>query len=224
MVNTVVTNYLEKQLNQVLHTNANDLKKSGNHFLYPVMPLTAIHLYSNKSYEYEVNGNITYVFIFSAIAIFILLIACVNFMNLSTARSANRAKEVGIRKVVGSLRSSLITQFLTESVLVSFYFPAFCHFGCVVADASVQPACRETNEYPHTFFFLVLLPVMVALIIVVGIVAGSYPAFFLSSFQPVQVLKGSVARGFKKRLAKKFPGCFPVFYFHYTDHRHHCYI
>ncbi len=84
------------------------------------MPLTDIHLYSNKSYEFEANGNITYVYIFFIIAIFILLIACVNFMNLSTARSANRAKEVGIRKVAGSLRSHLITQFLTESVLTSF--------------------------------------------------------------------------------------------------------
>src|SRR6185295_17184679 len=93
-VNATINNYLAKQLEQVLHTSANDMNKGGNHFLYPVMPLTDIHLYSNKSYEFEANGNITYVYIFSVIAIFILLIACVNFMNLSTARSANRAKEV----------------------------------------------------------------------------------------------------------------------------------
>src|ERR1700722_963589 len=119
-VDAVINNYLVKQLDQVLHMNAKDLKNSSNHFIYPVMPLTDIHLHSNKSYEFEANGNITYVYIFSIIAIFILLIACVNFMNLSTARSANRAKEVGIRKVAGSLRSNLITQFLTESVLLSF--------------------------------------------------------------------------------------------------------
>ena len=120
-VDATINNYLAKQLEQLLHVNANDMKKSGNHFIYPVMPLTDIHLHSNKSYEFEANGNITYVYIFSIIAIFILLIACVNFMNLSTARSANRAKEVGIRKVAGSLRSNLITQFLTESVLTSFF-------------------------------------------------------------------------------------------------------
>jgi putative ABC transport system permease protein len=82
--------------------------------------LTAIHLHSNKTAELEANGNIQSVYIFGAIAAFILLIACVNSMNLSTARSANRAKEVGIRKVMGSLRSSLISQFTLESVLISF--------------------------------------------------------------------------------------------------------
>src|SRR6185436_12688846 len=108
-VNATINNYLAKQLEQVLHTSASEMSKGGNHFIYPVMPLTDIHLRSNKSYEFEANGNIAYVYIFSVIAAFILLIACVNFMNLSTARSANRAKEVGIRKVAGSLRSNLIT-------------------------------------------------------------------------------------------------------------------
>ncbi|HMC86495.1 MAG TPA: ABC transporter permease, partial [Chitinophagaceae bacterium] len=119
-VDGVINNYLLKQLDQQLHLSAKDLKNSTNHFIYPVMPLINIHLHSNKSYEFEVNGNIVYVYIFSIIALFILLIACVNFMNLSTARSSNRAKEVGIRKVAGSTRSALIIQFLTESVLTSF--------------------------------------------------------------------------------------------------------
>ena len=96
-----------------------DLKKQGGHFRYQLMPLTDIHLHSDKSAELEPNGNINYVYIFSFIAILILVIACVNFMNLSTARSANRAKEVGIRKVAGSTKTSLIFQFLTESVLLS---------------------------------------------------------------------------------------------------------
>src|SRR6202012_1420739 len=96
-----------------------DMKKQGNYFSYHLMPLLDIHLHSNKSYEFEANGNINYVTIFSFIAVLILLIACVNFMNLSTARSANRAKEVGIRKVAGSTKGYLIAQFLTESVLLS---------------------------------------------------------------------------------------------------------
>lgn len=110
-VNATVNNYLGKDLESQLHASIKDLTSKGNHFIYHVMPLTDIHLHSDKSYEIEANGNVTYVYIFSIIALFILLIACVNFMNLSTARSANRAKEVGIRKVVGSTRSNLITQF-----------------------------------------------------------------------------------------------------------------
>ncbi len=176
--------------------NAKDLKKTNNHFIYPVMPLTDIHLNSNKSYEFEANGNITYVYIFSIIAIFILLIACVNFMNLSTARSANRAKEVGIRKVAGSLRSHLITQFLTESVLTSFFSLVLAvGIAALLLPLFNQLAGKQMHVW--TLFSTWLLPLLVALIIVVGCLAGSYPAFYLSAFQPVQVLKGSIAKGFK---------------------------
>ena len=132
-------------------------EKRRNHFIYPVMPLTDIHLHSDKSYEIEANGNITYVYIFSVIAIFILLIACVNFMNLSTARSANRAKEVGIRKVAGSLRSHLITQFLTESVLLSF-FSLLMALGYQHCCSFVQPACRK-KMHVGTLFSTWLFPV-----------------------------------------------------------------
>ncbi|HXB28280.1 MAG TPA: ABC transporter permease [Puia sp.] len=195
-VDATINNYLVKQLDQVLHMNANELKHSSNHFIYPVMPLTDIHLRSNKSYEFEANGNIIYVYIFSIIAIFILLIACVNFMNLSTARSANRAKEVGIRKVAGSLRSNLITQFLTESVLTSFFSLVIAiGIAALLLPLFNQLAGKQMSVW--TLFSTWLLPVLVALIIVVGCIAGSYPAFYLSSFQPVQVLKGSIAKGFK---------------------------
>ncbi len=195
-VDATINNYLLKQLDQFLHMNANDLKNSGNHFIYPVMPLTDIHLHSNKSYEFEANGNITYVYIFSIIAIFILLIACVNFMNLSTARSANRAKEVGIRKVAGSSRSSLVTQFLTESVLTSFLSLLLAiGIAALLLPLFNQLAGKQMNVW--TLFSTWLLPVLIALIVVVGCIAGSYPAFYLSSFQPVQVLKGSIAKGFK---------------------------
>jgi putative ABC transport system permease protein len=161
-----------------------------------VMPLTDIHLHSNKSYEFEANGNVAYVYIFSVIAIFILLIACVNFMNLSTARSANRAKEVGIRKVAGSLRSNLIIQFLTESVLMSFLSLVLAlGIAALLLPLFNQLAGKQMSVL--TLFSTWLLPVLIALIIVVGCIAGSYPAFYLSSFQPVQVLKGSIAKGFK---------------------------
>ncbi len=195
-VNATINNYLAKDLMSQLNSSLTDLEKKGNHFIYHLMPLTDIHLHSDKSYEIEANGNVTYVYIFSIIAIFILLIACVNFMNLSTAHSANRAKEVGIRKVAGSLRSHLVTQFLTESVLLSF-------FSLVIAILLAAILIPLFNELAgkamqlSKLFSTWLLPVMIVLVFVVGIIAGSYPAFYLSSFQPIQVLKGKIAKGFK---------------------------
>jgi putative ABC transport system permease protein len=196
IVDATIGNYLVKELEQVVHTSAKDMHAQGSHFLYHLMPLTDIHLHSDKSYELEVNGNITYVYIFSVIAVFILLIACVNFMNLSTARSANRAKEVGIRKVAGSVRSDLITQFLTESVMLSF-------FSLMLAVLLAAVLLHWFNQLSgkqmqvSTLFSTWLMPVMLALVLIVGLIAGSYPAFYLSSFQPVQVLKGAIAKGFK---------------------------
>jgi putative ABC transport system permease protein len=195
-VDEVVSKYVYKELETLFHASANDLQQQGNYFRFHLMPLTDIHLHSDKSYEFEVNGNINYVYIFSVIAIFILLIACVNFMNLSTARSANRAKEVGIRKVAGSLRTHLITQFLTESVLLSF----FSLLLAILLSACLLPLFNELagkEMHVSTLFSTWLFPVMIALVFVVGCVAGSYPAFYLSSFQPIQVLKGTIAKGFK---------------------------
>ena len=195
-VDATVNNYLGKELQTQLHMSLSDLRNKGNHFIYHLMPFTDIHLHSDKLYELEANGDIIYVYIFSAIALLILLIACVNFMNLSTARSANRAKEVGIRKVAGSLRSHLITQFLTESVLISF----LALFLAVLIAALLLPLFNQLAHkamYVSTLFSTWLFPVMISLVFVVGCVAGSYPAFYLSSFQPIDVLKGKIAKGFK---------------------------
>ena len=195
-VDAVVNKYLMKELEQIVHASAKDMEKQGSHFLYHLMPLTDIHLHSDKSYEFEVNGNINYVYIFSVIALFILLIACVNFMNLSTARSANRAKEVGIRKVAGSLKSNLIIQFLAESVLVSFISLLLALLiAALLLPLFNQLAGKEMKA--ATLYSSWLLPELVGLVFVVGCIAGSYPAFYLSSFQPVQVLKGRIAKGFK---------------------------
>jgi len=195
-VDATINNYLSKELQEQLHSSLKDLENKGNHFIYHATPATDIHLHSDKSYEMEANGNVTYVYIFSIIAIFILLIACVNFMNLSTARSANRAKEVGIRKVAGSLRSHLITQFLTESVLISFFSLILAILiSLLLLPLFNQLAGKEMSV--GTLFSTWLFPVMLALVLVVGCVAGSYPAFYLSSFQPIEVLKGKIAKGFK---------------------------
>jgi putative ABC transport system permease protein len=195
-VDATINNYLGKELESALHASLKDLGNKGNHFIYHATPLTDIHLHSNKSYEIEANGDITYVYIFSVIAIFILLIACVNFMNLSTARSANRAKEVGIRKVAGSLRTHLITQFLTETVLLSF----FSLLLAILIAALLLPLFNQlaVKDMSVTKLFSTwLFPVMIGLVFVVGFLAGSYPAFYLSSFQPIDVLKGKIAKGFK---------------------------
>ena len=157
-VDATINNYLGKELETQLHASLKDLTSKGSHFIYHATPLTDIHLHSDKSYEMEANGDITYVYIFSVIAIFILLIACVNFMNLSTARSANRAKEVGIRKVAGSLRSHLITQFLTESVLLSFFSLLLAILiAALLLPLFNQLAAKEmsvAHYFPHGFFLL----------------------------------------------------------------------
>jgi putative ABC transport system permease protein len=195
-VDVTINNYLAKELEAFTHSSIGNLEKAGNHFHYPVTALTDIHLRSSRSYELEANGDLSYVYIFSIVAIFILLIACVNFMNLSTARSAGRAKEVGIRKVAGSIRSHLIIQFLTESVLVSFLSLLFA----ILLAAALLPLFNQLagkTMHVSTLFSTWLFPVMIALVFVVGCVAGSYPAFYLSSFEPIHVLKGKIAAGFK---------------------------
>jgi putative ABC transport system permease protein len=200
-VDATINNYLGKELQQQLHATLTDLKNKGNHFIYHATPVTDIHLHSDKSYEMEANGDITSVYIFSVIAVFILLIACVNFMNLSTARSANRAKEVGIRKVAGSLRSNLIAQFLTESVLLSFFSLVLAILlAFLLLPLFNQLAGKDMSV--GTLFSTWLFPVMLGLVLIVGCVAGSYPAFYLSSFQPIEVLKGKIAKGFKGSLLR----------------------
>ena len=195
-VNTTINTYLAKDLEVQLQASLKDLTNKGNHFIYHVIPLTKIHLHSNKSDEIEANGNINYVYIFSVIAVFILLIACVNFINLSTARSANRAKEVGVRKVAGSSRTDLIIQFLTESILTSFLAMLLAILVAVALLPLFNQLAGKEMQLT-TLFSSWLLPIIIVLTLFVGFLAGSYPAFYLSSFQPVKVLKGKMAQGFK---------------------------
>ncbi len=174
-----------------------EFESTGNYIRYSLMPMTDIHLKSDKFPELAVNGSEQNVFIFSAVAFFILLIACINFMNLSTARSANRAKEVGIRKVLGTERSTLIRQFLTESTLVAFISLLFA----LLITLLILPFFNDLSGKSLTIkslFQAGFLPVLITIPLVVGFLAGSYPAFYLSSFQPITVLKGKLAGGFKK--------------------------
>ncbi|MGH7496408.1 MAG: ABC transporter permease [bacterium] len=156
--------------------------------------MTAIHLHSDLENEIAPTSNIAYVYIFSAIAAFILAIAAINFMNLATARSANRAREVGLRKVVGAEKTQLIRQFLGESL---FYAGLALFFALVLVEiflplfnslSGKQLDLRYSGNWTIVFG-------MLALTFVVGILAGSYPAFFLARFRPVQVLKGKALTG-----------------------------
>ncbi|HZY35250.1 MAG TPA: ABC transporter permease, partial [Mucilaginibacter sp.] len=198
---------LERALTQI------DIKSSynpstwttGDNYLRVVLtPLADIHLRDSAAqYPLDKEGNIQYVYIFSLVAIFILLIACVNFMNLSTARSSNRAKEVGVRKVLGSARKYLVAQFLTESVLVTLTSAVIAIFlAWMLLPLFNQMADKQLTITPHTFTWL--LPAMLVIVLVVGFLAGSYPALYLSSFQPIEVLKGKVAAGFKGGFLRSF--------------------
>jgi len=188
--------YAEPQVQTIFHGSFSDLEKKGDYLKYAAIPLTRIHLYSDLTNEAEPSGNIQYVHIFIVIAVFILLIACVNFVNLSTARSAGRSKEVGVRKVLGSNRSNLVLQFLTESVLTSLIA-----FGVALLIAILfLPYFNQLSGKPTSSGLLPnwqMLPSLLIITILIGIFAGLYPAFFLSAFEPVQVLKGKLATGFK---------------------------
>ncbi|HLZ88916.1 MAG TPA: FtsX-like permease family protein, partial [Puia sp.] len=171
---------------KVLKTRYDSTEKRWEMFLYP---MSRWRLYSNFKGAEEDGGRIEFVRLFAIIACFIVLIACINFMNLSTARSERRAKEVGIRKVVGAPRSRLIGQFIGESVLLSF-LAALLAIGIVLVSLPGFNALTDKQLYVpfgNVWFWLSA----VAFILFTGLLAGSYPAFFLSSFQPVKVLKGT---------------------------------
>ncbi len=174
-----------------------EFEQSGNKLQYSLIALTDIHLHSNRFPELAVNGNIQYVYIFSAVALFILLIACINFMNLATARSANRAREVGIRKVLGSGKGALIRQFLTESTLL-----AYISLGIAVLAAVLLLSFFNSLAGKEFVIADLFSPAFISLYLVlpflVGLLAGTYPAFFLSSFQPLLVMKSRFSSGNSK--------------------------
>jgi putative ABC transport system permease protein len=162
---------------------------------YFLQPLTSIHLYSSLDFEEaESAGNITYVYLFSGIAFFILLIACFNFINLTTARASSRAKEVGLRKTLGAHKGRLISQFMAESIIYSVFSLFLALLIMEIALPlinSITGAKLSLASAGTSTFILALLIISIG----VGILAGSYPAFFLSAFSPVRVLKGNLRAG-----------------------------
>ncbi len=189
--------YAEPQVQSAFHSNFSEMAKKGDYLRYTAIPLTSIHLHSDFQNEYEPAGNILYVYTFTIIAVFILMLACVNFVNLSTARSAGRAKEVGVRKVLGSDKVTLVTQFLAESVLTSL----LALIGALLLAWLFLPYFNALSGKAISLFPLIdPLPfsILLSITTVIGIIAGMYPAFYLSAFDPVKVLKGRMASGFKR--------------------------
>ena len=205
----MITKYVGPQIQQILGFSIDDFKKAGNDFSYSLEPLQDMHLKGATQYNLEPLGSLSTVYIFAVIAILILIIAVINYVNLATAKSAGRAKEVGVRKVSGANKSGLISQFLGESLLI-------VTLATLLAVLSVYAFTHFFNqligkELSFTIFDSYLGFVsLIVLIIVVGISAGFYPAFVLASFNPVEVLKGTLNPG---SMSKRLRGMLVVFQF-----------
>lgn len=175
---------------------------SGYRQEYYLTALKDIHLKSNFRAEFSAGGNASYVYIFSMIGIFILVIACINFMNLATARSVKRAKEVGVRKVVGAFKKHLITQFLSESIFMAFVAMVLS-LGLIWILLPVLNAFSEKSMVFNPISEPILGLVLLGITLIVGVLAGSYPAIVLSSFKPSQTLKGSFQSSSKGAMLRK---------------------
>lgn len=197
LVNKMLDRHVGPELQAVIGKTLDEFKSEGNFLKASLIALPDIHLQSARVGDLYGSGNVQYVYICSAIAACILFIAIINFMNLSTARSANRAREVGMRKVMGSMKGALVGQFITESVLT-------CAAAMVLAVAITVAIFPFFNELtgkpldPSTLLTPQVIGGLVMLTFVVGVLSGSYPAFYLSAFQPVSVLKGSHSTGGKR--------------------------
>jgi putative ABC transport system permease protein len=208
-INKLVPKYVIPQVQKYLGLTKEAFSQGKHEYHFNLQPLKRIHLYSDLEIELENNGNALYVYTFAIIALLILIIACLNFINLSTANSANRAKEVVLRKIVGSEKQTLILQFLTESVLFSF-------IALVLAFLLAELAIPYFNRYLDLkLTFSVFNNVSSILIIlmfafVLGILAGTYPAFFIASYDPVKVFHGVLNKGIKN---KQVRSVFVIFQF-----------
>jgi len=176
---------LENQINNIFHKHSSTVKAS-----FHLQSLTKIHLAPERLGDMPGHGNTQYVSIFFIVAILILVVACINFMNLATARSARRAKEIGLRKVAGAVRGQLVIQFLSESVLISF----LSLFLALIVVHLFLPVFNELADRKLSldFFNLQLWLSLIGIALFTGLISGSYPALFLSGFNPVKVLKGNV--------------------------------
>ena len=205
----MVIKYVGPQIRQILGFSIEDFKKAGNDFSYVVEPLKDLHLKGATQYNLEPMGSLTTVYIFAVIALLILVIAIINYVNLATAKSAGRAKEVGVKKVAGANKSGLISQFLGESLII-------VTFAAILAVLFVYTLTPAFNHLIGKDLSVALLDnwsaflSLIVLIIVVGVSSGFYPAFVLASFNPIEVLKGTLNPG---SMSKRLRGILVVFQF-----------
>ena len=199
----LVEKYIGTEIEKFMGTSLKQMQEAGGAYGYHATNIKDIHLHSTSQGDIEPGGNIMYVYFFSGIGLFILIIACINFMNLSTARSAGRAKEVGLRKALGSLRGQMIGQFIAESILYSLLAVVLALIACyyLLPSFNLLSGKELGMEIFRTPLFIVGI---IGLVLFVGVVAGSYPAFYLTSFSAVEVLKGKVRAGAKSKGIRSF--------------------
>lgn len=194
---------LEKEISAfVAGQLGEEFASSGYSFSYDLMPITDIHLYSDVQAEMEPQGSIKNIYIFTVIGVLILLIACINYMNLSTARSADRAREVGMRKVMGAFKKQLFYQFMGESVIITLLATAISIALVGAVLGSFNTFTGKALTIGHLLSYPIL-PGLLLIIVVVSLLAGAYPALSLASFQPGDVLKGSFKRSSKGNFLRK---------------------
>ncbi len=194
----LVVKYVGPEVQQFMGTSLKQFREAGGAYGYYTTKITDIHLKSTSQGDIEPGGNILYIYFFGGIGIFIIVIACINFMNLSTAQSAGRAKEVGLRKTLGSRRGQMVRQFLAESMLYGFVSILLAVILCYLLLPyfnTLSGKELEIKDLANPLF----VGGIIGLMFFVGLTAGSYPAFYLTSFSAVEVLKGKVRAGFKSK-------------------------
>jgi putative ABC transport system permease protein len=203
----MVIKYVGPQLKEIIGQTVEDFRKAGNDFSYVLEPLKDIHLKGATQYNLESPGSLKTVYIFAVIAILILLVAIINYINLATAKSAARAKEVGIKKVSGANKSGLIFQFLGESLIIV----AIATLIALCLVYILTPAFNQLAGKDLSFRLIGNIQgiiSLIALVIIIGISSGIYPAFVLASYNPAEVLKGTMSPG---SMSKRFRGILVIF-------------
>ena len=191
-----IETYCAQEIQRFMNMDLKKFRETGSNLGFDTQALTDIHLHSQIQNELEPNGNITYLYLFGLITVFIILLACINFMNLSTARAANRAKEVGVRKTIGGMRSKLVAQFLMESYMYTI-IAVVLGLAFVSLSLNLFNVATAKNISFYSLFNPAFIAGIIGFTVLIGLIAGSYPAFYLTSFKPVEVLKGKVRAGMK---------------------------
>lgn len=197
----VIKTYMEPQIQSFLGIDWNQYVEAGNDHNYFLQPIKDIHLKSNFQWELEANGNLSIVYLFMAISFFILLLASINFINLTTARASNRAREVGMRKVLGARKEQLIFQFLAESILICLIATGVALILTILVIPTFNNLANKTFEVSQ-FLSIEYLGVLTLFSILLGVFSGLYPSFYLSNFQPISILKGKLSSGTRNSILR----------------------